>query len=92
MLSMLGKFSAVNKLKYVSRKQALTFHGESLHPMSDSVFWKNKKKIISLPSAEFAQSVNEAFVPRSLWPNSADEILIFSSENMGIIVYCTEIR
>ena len=78
MLIMLGKFSADNKLKYVSRKQALRFHGESLHPMSDSVFWKNKKKIISLPSAEFAQSVNEAFTPRSLWTNTADHAMFFS--------------
>ena len=58
-LSILGKNSADNPLyffSYFSRKQALTFHANCLHEMSEPIFCeKIRKNIINLSSAELAQ-------------------------------------
>ena len=68
MLSMLGKKSADDIMNwfysYVFQKIGFDIicklsPQENLHEMSDPIFWgkKNKKNIISLSSAEFAQRV-----------------------------------
>ena len=62
---MLIKISADDILKYFSYfSQKIGFgsscnmsYGDNLHEMPKSIFWENKKNIVSLSSAEFAQRV-----------------------------------
>ena len=60
----LSAYGILKYFSYFSMKTALAFHlivynGHNLHEMPNPVFWKNKKYIINLSSADFAQRVEK---------------------------------
>ena len=55
--------------------------GDSLHGISKPIFWKDKKNIISLSSAEFAERVVKVnfllLTLKVLITTAADNVLVF---------------